>query len=313
MDIQNTYTSNIAKLLKHTDHLGALQAGCIRPIMCCIVTTHRCQLACTHCCFKNREDKSADMDMHTFEEAIAGLHSLGVCAVEITGGGDPMLWPFLNEGLRVLRQYEMKVGIITNGMAIKNVTDWSMVSWVRVSLNTLETTNLDIDAIRNIPSPSFCYIYHDQSERHIKKVLDFVERAKIPCRIAPDCIGTASHIESLMALAKEHIQAANSEYLFLSDHNIDTERHGDECYLHMIKPFLYLDGNLYACPSAELASENNRQVSPGTRLCHYTEMVEFYRGLSGKPLCMPCSFCKYNEQNRFMKHLFVETNHNEFC
>ena len=312
-----SYTSNIAKLFKHLDELKRLQNGLVAPIMVHAITTHRCQLNCDHCCFKNRKNKLADMDYEVWKEAIGQFASLGTRALEFTGGGDPVMWPHINDGIEFARMCFMKLGMITNGIGIDRVEDWNQFEWVRVSLNTLDyRSKLNIKTLRlSRADISFCYIWNKHSDKNIGRIIEFANKHEIACRLAPDCIKPVNEIEAEM----KHIRSVlstfkDNKYVLLSDFNIDLFRPNNDCRIHMIKPCFYVDGYIYACPSAELALENDKQISSKVRICRYDEILKFYRSEEAtKKREYDCSYCKYVKQQAILEALLMDTIHNDFA
>lgn len=317
LELGYSYTSNIVKLLKHLPKLQMLQNGVVSPIMVHCIPTHRCQLNCVHCCFKNREDRTKEMSIETWKKGISQFHSIGVRALEFTGGGDPLLWSHLNEGVSFAKSLGMNIGLITNGIGAKVVKDWSVFDWVRVSLNTLEYRNdLNVNSIKKKTRVSFCYIWHDGSEKFIDRVIQFSNEHKIACRLAPDCIQELDKIDKLMVKARNYLSLfKKNKYVFLSDFNVSTERRRFwDCRIHMIKPCFYLDGWVYSCPSAELAVENNKQVQPAGRLCKVGDIKTFYESrMVLKPRKQTCSYCKYALQQNFLEQLLTPTEFNEYA
>lgn len=309
-------TSNVTKLLKHLDKLKGLQEGTVSPIMVHFIPTHRCQLDCVHCCFKNRKDKKADMPFDWFVEALSNFSLLGTQALEFTGGGEPTLWPVINRAMAYAKHLGFHMGIITNGLNGGGITHWEWFDWVRVSLNTLDyRDDIDLSYLNNIPI-SFCYIWNTYSLRSIGKVVEFSNKHKIVCRVAPDCIVPTWQIKSqINAIRQVLSQFENNEYVFLSDFNIDFDASvAKRCRIHMIKPCLYLDGWVYACPSAELAVENDRQIQPKTRICKYDEIYKWYKSPEALgPKGFDCSYCKYVQQQELLEALLTETQFNEFA
>jgi hypothetical protein len=104
------------------------------------------------------------------------------------------------------------------------------------------------------------------------------------------------------------------KYAFLSDFNFKGERRNDNCYMHMVKPFLFTDGHIYACPSAELSLENNYNYVPESQfmVCDIDGIEEFY---SKPPTTRKhaCNFCKYAMQNELIDDILTKTEHNEFA
>lgn len=312
----HSYTSNISKLFKHLSKLQDLQNGKVSPIMVHAITTHRCQLNCIHCCFKNRENQQADMTLEVWKKSMSQFFNLGVRALEFTGGGDPMLWPHLNEAVSFCYKKNMHMGMITNGLGLTNLDDWNKFDWVRISLNTLDyKDDLDIEIVKkSIADVSLCYIWNDHSDSKIEKVIKFANDHKIACRLAPDCIKPVDEIEQDINYIRSVLKLYKNEYVLLSDFNIDFFRENNDCRIHMIKPCLYLDGWLYACPSAELAVENNKQISHKVRICKYGEIEKFYRSKEAiEKKEYNCSYCKYVKQQSILEALLMETKHNDFA
>jgi MoaA/NifB/PqqE/SkfB family radical SAM enzyme len=282
-----------------------------------IIPTHRCQLSCVHCCFKNKKDKTADMPWAMFEMAMSQFSYLGTRALEFTGGGDPALWPYINEAVEWGHKNGFAMGIITNGLGDDKIKDWSKFKWVRVSLNTLEYRDLDLSHLHGCHI-SFCYIWHENSAEFLHHIVQFSNDHQIVCRMAPDCIQPLEGIEKTLEVMKGSLAAYEvyheNKYVFVSDFNVETVRSSNSCYIHMIKPCLYLDGWVYACPSAELAVENDRQVQEKTRICTYDHVASFYRSPEAiQPREYDCSFCKYVAQQDLLDALLLSTDFNEFA
>jgi len=308
-------TSNIAKLLKHLNTLEKLQHGKVTPIMVHAMLTHRCQLNCVHCCFKNRQNKKADIKLEVFIEAMRWFRELGTKSIELTGGGDPVLYPQVNTVLRYLKQNKWHIGVITNGLGGSLVDHWEWFDWVRVSLNTLDyQDDLELGYLNGIPT-SFCYIWNENSPKRIGRVIDYANEKQTICRLAPDCIMPTWLIEKQLDSIRETMSRyPDNEYVFLSDFNIQTKRKNHNCYIHMIKPCFYIDGWVYSCPSAELAYENDKQIQNKTRICRYDKIYEFYT--SDKAIqhkSHDCSYCKYVDQQELLEALLAETEFNEFA
>ena len=306
----HTYTSNVAKLLKHIDNLKQMQEGKPSPIMVHIIPTHKCKLNCVHCCFKNRVNKKADMTFEMFEQGIMAWKKLGVKAVEFTGGGDPTEWPHLTKAVLLLKKQGFKIGLITNGLGFDKFQHLSLLDWCRISLNTLDyRANIpNIELAKRQTHVSFCYIWNKTSEKNIDKVIRFAEEHKIVCRVAPDCVQKSVKIDAELAYIKSRIV---SDWVFVSDFNIKTKRKNDNCYIHLIKPCMYLDGYVYACPSTELALENNKKVNNKYRICKIEDISKYYKNLEVKHF--DCSYCKYVAQNELIEELLRKTEFNEFA
>jgi len=262
-----------------------------------------------------------DLDPDLYIEGMQKFHRLGVRAIELSGGGEPTLYPHLDRCLGYfLDALQMKVGIITNGLAIDRIEKFLKdLAWVRISLNALDYRKASelqpgVDLARKQTKVSFCYIWNDLSDDKIKKVAAFVNENQIICRVSPDCIMEPKLIKRQMTHIKKQLDKIGSENLFLSDFNTTLTRRNDNCYMHLLKPAFYTDGYIYPCPSAELAVENNKQINAGMRLCHAKDVFTFYADPNTpKALKHACSYCKYSKQQDLIEDLLTETEFNEFA
>jgi len=312
-----SHTSNNAKLYKHFDKLGLLQFGIVSPILVHMAPTHKCQMNCVFCCFKNRKGKSLDISLEAFKQGMAQFYSLGTRAVEFTGGGEPTLWPYINEAIIWLKQMGFSIGINTNAVDSHLVKHWDLFTWVRVSLNVLDYhDSINIGPIKAAGAYfSGCYIWNDLSTPEtLERVAQLANKEKLASRIAPDCIVKLDEIDTAVGVIREALKVITpSDYMFLSDFNVDTFRHSQKCFIHLIKPFFYTDGYIYPCPSLELAVENEAQLPVDFKLCRYDEVSDFYRNRALDINDKPCSYCKYAKQQVVLDDTLTKTEFNEFA
>jgi len=80
----------------------------------------------------------------------------------------------------------------------------------------------------------------------------------------------------------------------------------------MVKPFVFTDGNVYVCPSAELSPENLYRVNDQFKLCDIDGILDFYNnGVTTR--VHGCTFCKYAMQNELIDEIMTPTKHNDFA
>jgi MoaA/NifB/PqqE/SkfB family radical SAM enzyme len=272
--------------------------------------------------------------------------------MEFTGGGEPTLHPNLDEIIEYAYNKGLKMGICTNGSKLKKIKNWHMISWVRLGMYSWDEKKpypyhlevfdgLDIEisaayvwdgATNTSTNPNITGEWKDSHakklasneyrEDNFMKMLAWVEEKKIPCRIAFNAIKdpkiVAQDIESIKVLIDIHEEKHGKlQYAFLSDFNFKGERRNNHCYMHGVKPCVFTDGNVYVCPSAELAPENNYQVNEEFKLCDIAGITDFYNSQVGGPDVFrrhhDCSFCKYAIQNELIDDVLMPTKHNEFA
>jgi len=347
-----SYTSNHVKLLKHMDRLQLIQNGeRPKPVMFHMSPCNPCNLTCSFCCFANRAMKEM-LTLEQMKSAIDQFADLGVLGMEFTGGGEPTLHPELDKAIEHAHKRGLKIGICTNGSKLRKVKNWHMISWVRLGMYSWDEKKpypyhlevfdgLDIEisaayvwdgATETSTNPNITGNWNDPKakklasnvykEENFLKMLAWVEEKKIPCRIAFNAIKdtkiVAQDIETIKGLIAKHEEKNGKlKYAFLSDFNFKGVRRNNHCYMHMVKPCVFTNGNVYVCPSAELAPENNYAVNDEFKICDIDGITDFFNSQVGgagvSRRYHNCSFCKYAYQNELIDDVVTETRHNEFA
>lgn len=310
-------------MFKHLDKMIEIQQGKMRPVMIHIAPTNLCNQNCVHCCFSERE-KSISLDFRLLKRAIDQCHNLGIRAVEWTGGGEPTLYPYINEITEYVVSKSMKLGMNTNALSVDKIKEknWKKFQWVRAALNVFDSPDKtrikrfeeNVEYLKDKTKITACYIVPQEIGcKNIGRVIEFTNKYKILSRLAPDCIQTREAIKNQIdEIKKELKKYRNHKYIYLSDFNIYLfNREDNVCLIHMWKPFLYTDGYVYACPSSELAIENNRTMQPKFRVCYASEIENYYKN-NFEIFHHTCSYCKYAKQNQILYSLLKEVDHKEF-
>ena len=349
-----SYSSNLAKLLKQLPKLQNLQEGKPpSPVMAHMSLTNSCNLTCSFCCFANR-DISEKMPTEKVFQALESFKAIGITGVEFTGGGEPSIHPDFKAIVQYAKDLGFSLGICTNGARFganraikKDIVE--LFDWVRLGmygfyegyeydLSVFEGTNCKPSAayvwdenLETSKNPNIVGDWSDvknkrvlskkfQTTENFIRMLDWVEENGIPCRIAFNAIKdvkeTKKDIETIRGIigAYEEDRGRKLKYAFLSDFNFKGERRNDHCYMHMVKPFLFTDGYIYACPSAELSIENNYNYVPESQfaVCNIDGIEEFYaQGPTRRH--HGCHYCKYAMQNELIDDILTDTIHNDFA
>ncbi len=312
-------TSNEVKLFKHLDNLKHIQLKQARPVMFHISPTNICNMVCSHCCFSGR-DKTIELDPVKLLEYLHDIRMLGVKAIEWTGGGEPTMYKALGDITKIAKDMGFSIGMNTNGIKYKEDLDYSLFDWVRVSLNVFDM-NIDfrewksnVKRIQEQTKVTACYIAGNEFKLEtLYKIFDFAEEYKIYTRLAPDCIQDKEGIKALISDLKDIVDDIKPPFIMLSDFNIFLEeRKENNCLIHMLKPFLFTDGYVYACPSSELAVENGKTVQKEFRICKAEDIFDYYMN-NFEVKKFNCSYCKYTNQNNILTDVITEVEDERFC
>jgi wyosine [tRNA(Phe)-imidazoG37] synthetase (radical SAM superfamily) len=139
------------KILKHLDKLSILQSdpGKAGPITVEFHPTNICNHACPACTFgisNIDSDKRVSFDMALLDNLIKDLKKLGVKAIDISGGGEPLCHGDIGKIINSFATESFDVGLVTNGYALSDGNDndtkeelreniLSKCTWCRISVD----------------------------------------------------------------------------------------------------------------------------------------------------------------------------------
>ena len=98
--------------------------------------TNKCPLKCSFCSCANR-DKGAEMPFETMLAYIDFFRGIGTRAVTITGGGDPLAYPYINEIIQYISECGLQSGLVTNAILINKLEKYRTrhLTWCRISVS----------------------------------------------------------------------------------------------------------------------------------------------------------------------------------
>ncbi|MBC7836892.1 radical SAM protein [Acetobacteraceae bacterium] len=170
--MQDVYSK--AKLAFHSAALQSIRSGEQQPpIVVHWFPTNVCNQACVFCTFgsgpdrlrakilnrrkerwKNQQlaDPHAVMPKEKMLETVHCLKEIGVKAIQISGGGEPVAYPFFDEMVSAITAAGMEFGLVTNGTLINHVKAELIGSlgfvWARVSIDA--GNQGDYKRVRNV-------------------------------------------------------------------------------------------------------------------------------------------------------------------
>lgn len=330
------YSSWGDKLLQHTDVLSSIQNNRIfKPINIQLAPCEICDSDCPFCSVQNRPLKSK-LPFDKIKNVLRDFKFLGAKAMEITGGGNPMLYRDGDKNINDIIEYGYElgyqIGIITNSHDLSKIkkSNHSKIEWLRISLIKLdEGINPTNYFFNDFPlnKLGFSYIIYDKTTRQsINKISELVSLhpgIKF-VRLAGDCLikGNNAEVKEKFKDVIDEIDK-NSQFFFKEiGHEDSPFDHG--CYVGMIRPYIASSphgGNyqVYPCTSYVL---NKRTYDLDYALCSIDNIIETWERMNkqfketghpyviknneGKNWCKTCNFCYYKNNNKLLHTVATE-------
>lgn len=133
------------KIFAHLEELDKVKNGeRIAPIYVRIKPTNRCNQNCYYCHYKNpyldldQYNPTDEIKREKMLEIVQDFKEIGVKAVTFSGGGEPLLYTYIEEAMEKLIEAGIDLSIITNGSLLhgKKAELLSRAKWVRISLES---------------------------------------------------------------------------------------------------------------------------------------------------------------------------------
>lgn len=305
MNLEPIFTSTGCKLLHHPRAIASAQKRVATPISLQIAPTSKCNLNCSFCSNVNREDHEYLESVRVID-VIRYLRSIGLQAVEWTGGGDPTMWKPIEAVLRVLGKTNISQGMITNGIKLKemDIDALNSLSWIRISMNCLDhVSQIDIPDFKG--TLGFSYVMNDKTDSdtfiRINEYIDKYDPAYV--RIVPNCQATNEEHERDNANLKEMVKDLDRPQYFFQEKRFEKS---PNCWWGYFKPFLHHDGYIYPCSSVVLNSDSDRQFHSKYRWVDIDHIKELYDNKM-TPFDASCDHCVFAEQNRLVDSIINKT------
>ena len=256
------------------------------PIHVEIDPTSSCQQNCLRCSYKQDIDGERDYIIHRkgvsipfprFKELIKEFKDMGMLAVTLSGGGEPLIYPRIEEIISEIVSKGLKLGVITN-LAVH--TDLKLLSesvWIRVSLDaaTRDTYNtlhrpshgkaFDL-VLENIKGLLACnrnldlgvnFLIQPENRHEILSAANLVKGIGGKyIRFVPAIATESIDYERILSEIRPDLHSAlglkdERFHVFVIDERFDSLRVKEKpysfCYKQQIHPLIGADGNVYPC------------------------------------------------------------------
>jgi MoaA/NifB/PqqE/SkfB family radical SAM enzyme len=272
---EQLYTSTQNKLLHNLDRLKEMQRGYFRPVSIQLAPTNRCNLSCIMCSVANR-DKNEELSLDQCRQILVDFKKLGAKTVENSGGGDPTMYPYINDLIALEHHLGYEIGFITNGVKLSNITTSNLekLTWLRISLNSLDYVE-DINI--NVPSHvtlGFSYVITDlSSEEQLEKIAEYADKYNATyVRIVPNCL-SVEDINKSTDMILPYLEKYPKFFFQQKKYTVPKN-----CYMGRLKPFVCPDGFVYQCSANPLI---DRKFNAAFRVCSIEDITKTWENSYG--------------------------------
>lgn len=307
-----------AKLLQDAELIQRIRAGYIPPVHVQINPTNRCNLNCDFCSCSER-DKKLEISVGKMMVACLVFKKLGCKSATITGGGEPLLYPAINNLIRALNRYlNIKVGLVTNGTQFAKLEAYNDITWCRIS----SSDDREPDwggikrAVQNAPEIDWAFshvVTRNPNFKIIGPLVDFANQQGFThVRLVADLLDIEATAPK-MADVKHFlsVQGINDSKVIYQD-RADYVRGRKRCLISLLKPVIGADGGIYPCCGVQYAQvEPGRDYVEEMRMGFVNEMEDIWKN-QGYFDGSKCARCYYDPYNVALELISTPLTHKEF-
>ena len=297
---EHKFTSTGIKFWQHERQMMNYRAGDPNTV----ISTHiapegRCNLKCEYCSVTYRKTHNR-IDFDKIKDYVVTLKKYGLKAAIITGGGEPTLYPQINELLHFLKHEQgLDIGMITNGTQSHRIEDWSVFSWVRVSLNLFREWEDKIwipkDKCSDDCVVGGSFVYYDPAV-HTPELFGRLSTLanKIGLnymRVLPNCLLPQEDLIKQHGGLTEILEGLDNP-IFFQQHKLHGTPQTEVCHQSFFRPYLSEanGGTVYPCDSVVL-NDAVAEFSDRYAICPVEDVEKFITG-EIKAKFKPCEDCK---------------------
>lgn len=312
-----SYTASSIFPVKLLHNEGILDdEGRIVPFHIQLCPTNECNLNCEYCSCAGRQHELS-LPWLDVREMLIMFAVMGSRAITITGGGEPLLYPKINELVDIADRLGMKVGLVTNGVAIQRL-ETPAVAWLRVSFSDdrlPDKTFLDnLDAaVKRMPKTDWAFSYiltRRPKYDRIKTIVKFAEEHNFShIRLVSDLMDLDNVPD--MSKAKSALHDAPGETRVIYQGRKEYTTGQKHCLISLLKPTIGADGGIYPCCGVQYALVNpSRDFEKTMRMGHWTEFRDIMREQRHFDGSV-CAKCYYKEYNDVLQMKVMRVKHKE--
>lgn len=305
------------KLLLYPERLAAFKRGeDFAPVLVEISPSNLCNAKCPTCWYVVADEKQKHtkdyMNFALLLGALDDFESMGVEAVTWTGGGDPSIYPQINEAIDAAHAHGLRQAIFTNGYVPIQRPD--LMDWIRLTITDRLTIPKCASDYASKTRTGVNVNLAPWNVDHLKRLVQ--EARDAGCHYFQVRPALADRIEDqtiiemptwLKDYERPGFDVVVTQYKF-SDY---MRPHGyKKCHGHQVTPFLWHNGDVGVCAYhfgkpeftfGNLARESFKEIWEGER-----RRSMLANGIGVVKACQTC--CKPHEANKVLAAIRGEFN-----
>lgn len=344
------------KIFAHVKELNAIGYNeRVAPIYIRIKPTNYCNHKCYYCSYadsalglRDAVNYQDQIPWKKMQEIIEDISEMGVKAVTFSGGGEPLVYPYIVDTMKGILNAGIDLSIITNGQLLKGERAEVLANakWVRISFDSAnaetysKTRQLPLKAFEEVCENirNFARIKNSRCELGVNFVINHenagqvydmakmvkelgVNHIKYTARVTKDLFeyhepfkhDVIEQIHKAKELESDGFRVIN-KYEGDFDSALVFERCYENCYINRIFTVIAADSKVYFCHDKAYVTEGvvgDLKEQSFKELWFAEETVKRYQEFNAKKECN--HHCVYDDRNELLNTFYsLDRNHINF-
>jgi len=312
MGIEESFTSasTFPTKMLHTQILN--NKGNIIPYHIQLSPTNKCNLNCSFCSC-NDVDRKKELTYNQIVNILDISANYGTKAVTITGGGEPLLHPQIDNIIKYTDKKGIECGLVTNGTMFENLDQHNNLTWGRISCSDDRKHDVDIleYGIKKNPNTDWSFSYvvtSNPNYSNINTLLGFANKWYFShMRLVSDLFDL-ENVPDMNEIKKNiHLDDSKIVYQGRKDSTLGTK----DCFISLLKPVISPEG-IFPCCGAQYAIHGQER-----KLINRLKMgnIEDLEIILQKQVPFDgsiCDVCYYSQYNNAIKKKLNKPKHINF-
>lgn len=293
----------------------SIRKGYIPPVHPSFSPTNKCNQNCLFCSYAER-DRQLEMSIQDLCTMTLRFKELGAKAVDLTGGGEPLMHSDIEKIISFLHGEKMKLSLTTNALLLDTI-NIDAFTWIRVSTSSFTDPeklfgkigkiiedrpkidwNLSFVATRDTNYEVYsklAWYANYYKMQHFRVVYDLLDLVFLP------------PIDAFKKVLKDK---CISDSLMIFQDRLSYETGMKKCLISLIRPNVDAKGDVFPCCGTQYATD-----VPSKDFHPLFNMGSDYESIWNRQRYFDGSFCAkcyYGAYNRVLNALQSEVKHIEF-
>ncbi len=293
-------------------HQKIINDGKIIPIHIQLSPTNVCNLDCGYCSCKDR-DKGKELSLEQIFWVLDVCDEAGTEAMTITGGGEPLMHPGINDIIDYAEKNEIEVGLVTNGLLLDKLKEHKNLTWCRISNGDDRIPDYEKIkyGLKINPQKDFAFS-HVVTQRPnydvMNELIDFANQYNFThVRLVSDLLDL-DNVPTMREI-KEKIKVDDRKVIYQG--RKDSTKGTKDCYISLLKPVIAPEG-IFACCGVQYSIHSQpRDMVKKMRMGAIEDLpkiLDDQRYFDGSI----CDVCYYSQYNSALSKLLNKPEHINF-